>query len=235
MGKTELLRHFCRDAASSWPPWSPTPNSSPSSPGLSGGRRIRTCPPGFTFPSWESAFQALADLPTVRWWYWTNSPISWEPVHPLILQKVWDEKLNGRPLLLVLCGSYIGMMETEVLGYHAPLYGRRAGNLLLRPLELNDVPAFFPARVLPASWRRAVLGGMPYYLSLFDDAWTCSPISGGGFSTRDLPRTAAAADGGTARAPQLLFPAPAIAHGRTCLGESTSGRGLGIPTPRRDT
>jgi len=138
VGKTELLRHFCRDK-----------------PGLffvatmvSDAEQLaefsRTVwrathpdvPPGFTFPSWESAFQALADLP--------DRPVvvldeftylmSGNRSIPSILQKVWDEKLNGRPLLLVLCGSYIGMMETEVLGYHAPLYGRRAGNLLLRPL-----------------------------------------------------------------------------------------------------
>jgi hypothetical protein len=30
---------------------------------------------------------------------------------------VWDETLKNSQILIVLCGSYIGMMETEVLGY----------------------------------------------------------------------------------------------------------------------
>ena len=89
---------------------------------------------------------------------------------PSILQKVWDERLKNSNIFLVLCGSFIGMMETEVLGYRAPLYGRHTGSVLLSPLELPAVPDFFP-RYSPAqqleAW--AVLGGMPYYLSAFSD------------------------------------------------------------------
>jgi uncharacterized protein len=125
---------------------------------------------GFTFPSWEAAFGALATLPgrpivvidEVTYLIAGNSAI------PSILQKVWDEKLSKSQIFLVLCGSYIGMMEREILGYQAPLYGRRTGSELLTPLELPAAAAFFPAATPVEqieAW--AVLGGMPYYLSLF--------------------------------------------------------------------
>ncbi len=42
-------------------------------------------------------------------------------------QKIWDEILSKRNVMLILCGSSIGMMEIEVLGYKNPLYGRRTG------------------------------------------------------------------------------------------------------------
>ena len=34
-----------------------------------------------------------------------------------VLQDHWDNKLKFSKLFLILCGSSIGMMETEVLGY----------------------------------------------------------------------------------------------------------------------
>lgn len=131
-------------------------------------------PAGFTFPSWEAAFQALAELPmrprpVVVLDEFTYL-ISGNKSVPSILQKVWDERLKGTRLMLVLCGSYVGMMETEVLGYRAPLYGRRTASTLLLPLGLPSSAAFFPHYSLDQrflAW--AVLGGMPYYLRVFDD------------------------------------------------------------------
>ena len=127
---------------------------------------------GFSYPSWEAALHALRELPgrpiivldEFTYLIGGNKAI------PSILQKVWDERLKNSKVFMILCGSYIGMMETEVIGYKAPLYGRRTGSLLLNPLELPTVPMFFP-NFAPIqqieAW--AVLGGMPYYLSAFSD------------------------------------------------------------------
>ncbi len=129
---------------------------------------------GFTFPSWEAAFRALVDIPM------QPRPIivldeftylvSGNKAIPSILQKVWDETLKNSNLMLVLCGSYIGMMETKVLGYQAPLYGRRTASSLLRPMGLTSSALFFP-NYSPEekflAW--AILGGMPYYLLTFQD------------------------------------------------------------------
>ena len=237
VGKTELLRHFCQDKPGLFfvaTMASDTEQLAEFSRAVWRATHPEV-PTGFTFPSWESAFQALVDLP--------GRPVvvldeftylmSGNRSIPSILQKVWDEKLRNHPLLLVLCGSYIGMMETGVLGYHAPLYGRRSGNLLLPPLELTDVPAFFP-RYAPVcqleTW--AVLGGMPYYLSLFSDA-------------RDLftniRQLVLDAQGILYHEPRLLLMEElreprnyfsllrAIAHGRTRLGDIDQAAGLGSP------
>jgi len=174
VGKTELLRAFCKDkphlffiATLS----SDTEQLATFSQQIWGFTHPEI-PEGFAFPSWEAAFRALADLP--------GRPIvildeftyliSGNKAIPSILQKVWDERLKDTQLMLVLCGSYIGMMETEVLGYRAPLYGRRTGSRLLQPLDLRASALFFPrysAGQQFLAW--AVLGGMPYYLLTFSD------------------------------------------------------------------
>lgn len=130
-------------------------------------------PEGFTFPTWEAAFWALADLPgrpVVVLDEFTYL-ISGDKAIPSILQKVWDETLNKTRILLILCGSYTGMMETDVLGYQAALYGRRTASHLLSPFELAQAALFFP-HYNPIQQIEAwsVLGGMPYYLSAFSDA-----------------------------------------------------------------
>ncbi|HSN78034.1 MAG TPA: ATP-binding protein [Anaerolineae bacterium] len=174
VGKTELLRHFCADkphvffiatlssdfdqlASFSQEIWRLTHADAPE---------------GFTFPSWEAAFRALADLP--------GRPIvvldeftyliSGNKAIPSLLQKAWDERLRHTQVFLILCGSYVGMMEREVLSYQAPLYGRRTGSYLLPALELPAAAAFFPTYTATQqieAW--AVLGGMPYYLGIFSD------------------------------------------------------------------
>ncbi len=53
---------------------------------------------------------------------------------PSILQKEWDSgNLSG--INLILSGSTVSAMESEVLGVKSPLYGRRAGQYKLQPLD----------------------------------------------------------------------------------------------------
>ena len=130
-------------------------------------------PEDFTFPSWEAAFRALADLPgrAVIVLDEFTYLISGNKAIPSILQKVWDETLNKTRIFLILCGSYIGMMETDVLGYQAALYGRRTASHLLSPFELAQAAQFFPQyNPIQQIEAWAVLGGMPYYLCAFSDA-----------------------------------------------------------------
>lgn len=91
------------------------------------------------------------------------------PELPSVLQRFWD--LHGREslLFLVLCGSQLGFMEREILGEQAPLYGRRTGQLRLRPLSFREAARFFPdygPREQLIAY--AILGGMPAYLLRFD-------------------------------------------------------------------
>ena len=174
VGKTELLRHFCEDKphvffiATLSSDFDQLASFSQAIWGLTHSN----VPEGFTFPSWEAAFRALVELP--------GRPIvildeftyliSGNKAIPSLLQKVWDDVLRNTQVFLILCGSYIGMMEREILGYQAPLYGRRTGSTLLPALELPAAAAFFPAYApiqQIEAW--AILGGMPYYLTAFSD------------------------------------------------------------------
>ncbi len=85
------------------------------------------------------------------------------------MQKAWDERLSKEDVMLVLTGSSVGMMETHVLGYRSPLYGRRTGQVRVGPLPFVALEAFYP-RCKPEDLVRAfaVLGGVPAYLEKFD-------------------------------------------------------------------
>jgi len=88
---------------------------------------------------------------------------------PSIFQYVVDEILKEENIMLILCGSSIGMMETEVLDYKAPLYGRRAGQIKLRPFTLKEVGRYFSKVGIEKLIEiYSVTSGIPLYLSFFD-------------------------------------------------------------------
>lgn len=95
---------------------------------------------------------------------------------PSIFQKGWDEDLRDSGIFLILLGSSISMMETEVLGYKSPLFGRRTGQLLIEPLSFRDSKNFFPKKSNEEfMYAYSILGGTPAYLLQFDpstDLWT---------------------------------------------------------------
>ena len=83
-----------------------------------------------------------------------------------IINVWWRERGEDLPIFLVLSGSEVGFFEREVAGYSATTYGRRAGQLRLRPFKPHDVALFLPG------WSDedkiaayAVFGHMPYYLA----------------------------------------------------------------------
>jgi hypothetical protein len=94
---------------------------------------------------------------------------------PSIFQKIWDQNLKNTKTMLILLGSSISMMETEVLNYKSPLYGRRTAQWKLEPLKLNHLHQFFPHYTTETLMHvYACLGGIPAYLHKFDpniDFW----------------------------------------------------------------
>lgn len=50
-------------------------------------------------------------------------------------QHLIDHKLKNGNLFVVLCGSYMGFMEREVLGAKSPLFGRRTGQLHMKQFD----------------------------------------------------------------------------------------------------
>ena len=93
------------------------------------------------------------------------------PELPSVLQELWDRSWSrsGR-MLLILCGSYIGFMEKEVLGSRSPLFGRRSGQILLRPFNHLEAAGFHPHMSVHDQARiYALCGGIPAYLLEFDE------------------------------------------------------------------
>ena len=83
-----------------------------------------------------------------------------------VIQKVWDERLQHSQIFLVLCSSYMSVMERDVLNRDAPLYGRRTAQLTLRPLAVGQTTAFLPAcNAVELIEVYGVTGGMPAYLA----------------------------------------------------------------------
>ncbi|MBE0411154.1 MAG: ATP-binding protein, partial [Anaerolineales bacterium] len=121
------------------------------------------------YATWEELFKAIGQAAQLERLVVVldEFPYLINAYNPLtsILQRVWDQALNNSQVMLILCGSYIGMMEDSVLGYQAPLYGRRTGQYLLEPLQFKDARLFFLDYSLEDQVRTyAVYGGTPAYL-----------------------------------------------------------------------
>ena len=84
---------------------------------------------------------------------------------PSVLQVAIDHGFANTNTMMVLCGSNEGFMESEVLGYKSPLYGRRTGQLRLKPFDVFDTAKMLDfAKIEDVIKYYATFGGTPYYL-----------------------------------------------------------------------
>ncbi|MCI9149554.1 MAG: ATP-binding protein [Lachnospiraceae bacterium] len=93
------------------------------------------------------------------------------PAFPSIFQRIWEELLKGRSVMVILCGSLISMMESQTLAYGSPLYGRRTAQIRLMQIPFRHYSEFFPhksRRELIEMY--AVTGGVPKYIELFSES-----------------------------------------------------------------
>lgn len=113
--------------------------------------------------NWPDAFRALAAL-------LPNAPsivvldeLPWlaeqDPVFDGALQTAWDRLLSGRPVLLLLLGSDIHMME-RLTAYDRPFYGR-ADSLVLGPLNPAETGNALGLEAADAIDAHLVSGGLP--------------------------------------------------------------------------
>lgn len=90
------------------------------------------------------------------------------PAFPSILQRLWDEWLGQTNVMLIICGSLVSMMESNVLAHSSPLYGRRTGQIKLKQLEFIHYQEFFKNKPIDERIQYyAVTGGVPRYIELF--------------------------------------------------------------------
>lgn len=124
------------------------------------------------FDSWEELFQefikrtdeklviAIDEFPYL---------IKQNKAIPSIFQKIWDQTLKDQELMLILCGSSISMMESQVLGSKSPLYGRRTGQWNLEPFQFKQLEQFFPDTSFAERLKiYSYVDGIPQYLNEFN-------------------------------------------------------------------
>lgn len=122
--------------------------------------------------SWDVLFKAIMDTP------FDSKPVivldefqylgKANPAFPSIFQRIWEEILKERSVMVILCGSLISMMQSQTLAYGSPLYGRRTAQIRLKQIPFHYYQEFFPdksRRELIEMY--AVTGGVPKYIELF--------------------------------------------------------------------
>ena len=93
------------------------------------------------------------------------------PAFPSVFQRIWEEQLKNRPVMVILCGSLISMMESQTLAYNSPLYGRRTAQIRLGQIPFRYYGEFFPNRSRKELIEMyAVTGGVPKYIEVFSES-----------------------------------------------------------------
>ncbi|NLL94390.1 MAG: AAA family ATPase [Thermoplasmatales archaeon] len=86
-----------------------------------------------------------------------------------ILNNFIESHLDSEAFI-ILSGSSMNIMDSQVLGKRSPLYGRRTGQIKLMPFTFDRVGEFLPSYT---DEERMVVyglvGGIPWYLGFFDN------------------------------------------------------------------
>lgn len=176
VGKTETLRKFCRNKQHVFYTCIECPDeqqlnafsSRMLQTGMAAAQYVNS------FSNWEQAFQSILEIPnqgkTVliidEFPYMVRS----NPSIPSVLQRLWDDILKSKNIMIVLCGSAMSFMEKEILAEKNPLYGRATGILKMNEMNFYDAIQFIPNyNAADKIVTYAILGGIPHYLKQFDD------------------------------------------------------------------
>jgi AAA+ ATPase superfamily predicted ATPase len=177
IGKTELLRHFAERHRAIFHVGKTAPAGLQIREFLDEAARVLDEPllAELASPSWDKALSAVVS----RWkgpgklvlvfdeFQWSAGA---SPELPSVLQAAWDKSWKRRQdVLLVLCGSFIGFMEREVLGAKSPLFGRRTAQIHLQPFSFPEARLFHPrASIEQQALTYFLTGGVAQYLTTFD-------------------------------------------------------------------
>ena len=125
--------------------------------------------------SWDTIFKAIMDTsfdtkPVIvidEFQYIGKS----NPAFPSVFQRIWEEILRNKSVMVILCGSLISMMESQTLNYDSPLYGRRTAQIKLKQIPFRYYKQFFPGKDENALVEMySVTGGVPKYIELFSES-----------------------------------------------------------------
>ncbi len=127
------------------------------------------------FDSFEDAIEFLADLKLEKKLILVIDEYQYlaqkDKAFSSKLQKLWDIKLQSSNIYLVLCGSVLSMMHSEVLNYNAPLYGRRTSQFHIKPIKFKHIKDFLPkVSKLEQMQIYSSFGTIPKYLNEYDQS-----------------------------------------------------------------
>lgn len=125
--------------------------------------------------SWDVLFRAIMDT------HFDSKPVivldefqylgKSNPAFPSVFQRIWEEILKDRQVMVILCGSLISMMQSQTLAYDSPLYGRRTAQIRLKQIPFAYYHEFFPEKSRKELIEMyAVTGGVPKYIELFSQS-----------------------------------------------------------------
>lgn len=126
------------------------------------------------FKGWKDAFEYIAkkaDKRTVIIIDEFPFLADENPTIKSILQHTIDHLWkNNKNIFLILCGSSVSFMETDVMGNKSPLHDRQTSSLEIVPFDYYESADFFEnysneEKILAYG----ILGGVPRYLEAFDD------------------------------------------------------------------
>ena len=90
-----------------------------------------------------------------------------DPAFLSVFQRIWEEELKDRDVMVILCGSLISMMRSQTLDYSSPLYGRRTAQICLKQISFRHYKGFFPGKKEKELIELySVTGGVPKYIEL---------------------------------------------------------------------
>jgi hypothetical protein len=175
VGKSRLVQEFCDRAASPYLFFTAIKGESPV------GAVIRLCAelkdstlprepelvPVVETGSWPDAFRVLASALPDRPAIVVLDELPWlaeqDELFDGALQTAWDRLLRSRPVLLLLLGSDLHMME-RLTAYDRPFFGR-ADNMILGPLNPAETGRALDLAGADAVDAQLVSGGLPGILN----------------------------------------------------------------------
>ncbi|MBG0825068.1 ATP-binding protein [Planomonospora sp. ID91781] len=130
------------------------------------------------------------------------------------LQTVWDRHLSGRPILLLLVGSDLSVMEA-LQEYGRPFFGR-AAHMTVKPLDLGDVADMTGLAAADAVDALLITGGFPEVLRSWEPGMDRTAFLRASLANPLSPLLAAGEL-------SLLGEFPSATHARAVLGTIGAG------------
>lgn len=123
-----------------------------------------------SFVDWNSAFEFLAEKAKEKQFVLAFDEFPYaagtNKALKSILQNCIDHELKNTGLYLILCGSHVGFMENEVLGYKSPLFGRRTSQIKLEGFDYYDAAKMLQTFSVEDKIKiYSCIGGTPHYLA----------------------------------------------------------------------